>query len=100
VGDTFNMGAAGGLKRIQIGEKHVMLEHGQHTLLAVVYSGMENRDNFGDMNKFIKTIEDKYGEVLHEWDGRYDNLDGIRGDLCEFLGIKEEPDIPLDEIDL
>jgi hypothetical protein len=46
-----------------------MLEKGNHFFIALVFSGVENKQLLNNIQKVIKDIEEKYGDVLENWTG-------------------------------
>ncbi len=72
------------LKEIAFGSRRILLERGDHMLLAVVVADDENLgpDDIemtrGEMNEVVMAVESKYKEVLEEWDGFVERFRGAR----------------------
>lgn len=79
VKDSFKDEENWGIKKLEFGEKKVLIEKGEHISLAVVYSGEFNTFLMKRMQKVMKKIEERYDDVLEKWNG----------DLDEFRGVKE-----------
>jgi len=72
------------LKEIAFGSRRILLERGDHMLLAVVVADDENLgpDDIdrtrGEMNEVVMAVESQYKEVLVEWDGFVERFRGAR----------------------
>jgi hypothetical protein len=58
-----------GLHKLEFGKRNIMLEKGNHFFIALVFSGVENKQLLNNIQKVIKDIEEKYGDVLENWTG-------------------------------
>ncbi len=68
----------GELKRFEIGGKTTLLERGEHVYLTAVYSGRVPRWAVGDLRRFVRDVEAKFGEAFARWDGSPDTLQGVK----------------------
>jgi hypothetical protein len=58
-----------GLHKLEFGEKNILLEKGNHFFIAIVFSGVENKNLLEKIQVVIKEIEEKFGDVLENWTG-------------------------------
>jgi hypothetical protein len=65
-----------GLHKLEFGESNIMLEKGDHFFMALVFKGVENKKMFSTIKAAINKIEDRYGDVLADWDGDMDAFKG------------------------
>ncbi len=72
------------LKEIAFGSRRILLERGNHMLLAVVVAddetlGPEDIERTrGEMNEVVLVVESEYKDVLEEWDGFVERFRGAR----------------------
>ncbi len=72
------------LREIAFGSRRILLERGDHMLLAVVVAddeslGPEDIDRTrGEMKEVVMAVESQYKEVLEEWDGFVERFRGAR----------------------
>ncbi len=84
VQESFKDEADATLHEIAFGQRHILLERGNHVLLAVVVA--EDIDfhhddlerTRGEMTEVILAIEANFAEVLDEWDGFVERFRGAR----------------------
>ncbi|UCD91750.1 MAG: hypothetical protein JSV43_05780, partial [Methanobacteriota archaeon] len=79
--ETFTYGEEGGLRKMDVGERSILLDRGHFVTLAVVVRGEEPEDMTDRMQELVEDIEEKYPEIEH-WDGKV----GEYKDLPEILG--------------
>ncbi|TET89103.1 MAG: DNRLRE domain-containing protein [Methanomassiliicoccales archaeon] len=79
--ETFTYGEGGGLRKMDIGERIILLERGRFVTVAVVVRGEEPEDMTERMAELVEDIEEKYPDV-EKWDGKV----GAYKDLPEMLG--------------
>jgi len=68
----------GELKRFEIGGKTTLLERGEHVYLTAVYSGRVPRWAVGDLRRFVRDLEAKFGNAFATWDGSPEDLQGVK----------------------
>jgi hypothetical protein len=73
------------LKRMDYGEKTVLIHMGNHVLLTAFIAGQESKSFLKEMKDFIDTLEQKYEGAIEQWDGNYENLPGIEKMLQDFF---------------
>jgi len=78
VKDSFKDESATGLKRMDFGEKKVMVEKGDFIYIAVVLNGTRTGAVPARLEKVKDSIDDKYGIDLIAWDGDLDKLRGVK----------------------
>lgn len=71
------------LKKLEMGNKKIIIERGNYTFMAIVVEGDEPKGLRKKMRLSIEVIEDEYGEILREWDGNVSLL----GDLRKFVKV-------------
>jgi len=84
VKDSFKDVTSFSLRRIEFGQKSILIERGQHLFLAVLLHGSARRKIAVKMERVVKEIESKFGKHLDKWDGDYDSMRGI-GDVVSRL---------------
>ncbi len=73
------------LKKLAFGESEILIERGEFIYLAVVVSG-EIPDDFSQrLRRTVHAVEERYGEVLEDWDHRYDRLREAQDVIAEYL---------------
>jgi len=78
VKDSFKDEEVTALKRMDFGEKKVLVEKGDSVYLAVVLHGSGGERVKQKMQHVLEDIESEYGETLREWDGNLENLRGVK----------------------
>ena len=73
------------LKRLQYGGLEIHIENGRHTFLAVVLDGKGTDHLHAEMLGIVRTVEQRYGQVLENWSGRMDLLAGVEDIIREKL---------------
>jgi hypothetical protein len=72
------------LREIAFGNRRIILERGDHVLLAVIVAeGLEpDADQLertrGEMKEVVLVVETEFREVLEEWDGFVERFRGAR----------------------
>jgi PKD repeat protein len=74
--DSFKDETSFVLRKLDFGEKSVLVEKGEHLFLAVVLHGKASKKVARKMKTVLDEMEDEYSENLVDWDG---DLDGVRG---------------------
>jgi len=75
------------LRRLEFGEKSVLVEKGDHVYLAVLLHGQTSRKIALKMQKVVEEIELKFGPQLKDWDGDFEKMRGV-GDEVKKLYSK------------
>lgn len=85
------------LEELKLGENNILLERGEYTYLAVIFSGRGTKKLRVKTIKLLKNIEKKYSEPLRNWFGDMDKFKGIDKMLMvlipkeEALSEEEDP---------
>jgi len=64
------------LRKLEFGDKSVLIEKGDHLFLAVILHGKASRKVASRMELVVDEIEETFSEYLRAWDG---DLDSVRG---------------------
>jgi len=65
------------LRRLDLGEKKVVIERGDKLILAVVFKGREPEHIEDEMRAFLCRAERKFGDRLDRWSGSVEELSGL-----------------------
>ncbi len=87
VRDSFQAGEVG-LKKLEIGDKNVMIEKGKSVYLAMIYSGWPPKDIFSSLTVLLRDIEERYGERISHWNGTMKTVKGVEAMLHSFMSSK------------
>jgi hypothetical protein len=86
VRDTFGRTEDTQVERIDFGERKIIIERGEHSYLAVVYTGHETKRNIRPIRNALDEIEEKYSEALEGWSGMLHEFSGVEDVLRKHLG--------------
>jgi len=78
VRDSFKDESSTVLRRMDFGERKILVERKDDFFMAVVLSGKRAGSAPQRMMKVLDQIEEGYSQVLNEWDGDLDKVRGIR----------------------
>jgi len=78
VKDSFKDETLFDLRRLEFGDKSILVERGEKIFLAVVIQGRQSRRLVRRMKKATAEIETKYATVLTNWDGDIDSMRGVQ----------------------
>jgi hypothetical protein len=90
VRDSFQQGEIG-LKKLEIGDKNVVIEKGGFAYLALIYSGWPPKETFETMTMLLKDIEERFKGKLEKWNGTGKAVRGIDKMLQEFMSDEYRP---------
>lgn len=65
------------LRRLELGEKSVVLEQSPRIIIAVVFAGKEPQEIHAELQAFLVRAEARYGTVLEGWNGDTRHLRGL-----------------------
>lgn len=85
VEDAFSSEGEKGLKRMDYGNKKVLVHQGDYVTLAVFFSGKEPKWAYDSIENFVIDIENRYRDELKKWDGDLENLPGIEKIMEKFV---------------
>ena len=75
--DSFRKRDASGLRRLDFGTHKLLIERGQNVFLTTILLGGEPRYLPLYMLEVLKEVEGKYGQILDNWRGSFNELEGI-----------------------
>ncbi|MEW5748540.1 MAG: PKD domain-containing protein [Candidatus Thermoplasmatota archaeon] len=75
--DSFKDETSFRLRKLDFGEKSVLIEKGEHLFLAVVLHGKASRKVSRRMKGVLDDIEGAFSEHLRDWDGDLDKVRGV-----------------------
>jgi len=78
VKDSFKDEEETGIRRLDFGEKTVLVEKGMNVYMAVVLHGRGGENVQQRMQTVLGNIEDEFGEVLSEWNGDLERVRGVK----------------------
>ena len=77
VKDSFKEVTSFTLRRLDFGEKSIVIEKGNHLYLAAVLHGVASRKVASRMKRIVGEIEERFEEHLKDWDGDLDKVRGV-----------------------
>ncbi len=75
------------IRKLEFGDKSVLIEKGDNLFLAVILHGKASKKVATRMRRVVSEIEGKFGEHLTDWDGDLDKVRGVN-DLVKKLYSK------------
>lgn len=90
VRDSFQAGEMG-LKKLEIGDKSVMIEKGKSVYLALIYTGWPPKDVFQRISMLLSDVEERYGSKIERWNGTKKALPGVDEMLQNYMAREYEP---------
>jgi hypothetical protein len=90
VRDSFQKGEVG-LKKLEIGDKNVVIEKGQSAYVALIYSGWPSKETFEMLPMLLRDIEERYKGKLEKWNGTMKTVKGVDKMLQEFMADTFKP---------
>jgi PKD repeat protein len=87
VRDSFKDVTSFTLRKLEFGEKSVLIEKGSYLFLAVILHGKASKKVAMKMQRIVDEIEETFADALNEWDGDLDALRGV-GDIAKKLYSK------------
>ncbi len=85
VKDSFQEAENYGIKKLEFGNRKILVERGQNVFMAVLYSGRTSTPVENKMRDTLIDIEREFGDELEEWDGDLEKLKGVREHLKELF---------------
>lgn len=90
VRDSFQKGEVG-LKKLEIGDRNVVIEKGHSAYLALIYSGWPTKETFDMLSMLMSDIEERYGERLGKWNGTAKTVRGAERMLQDYMSSTFQP---------
>ncbi len=92
VRDSFQKGEVG-LKKLEIGDKNVMIEKGQSAYLALIYSGDPTKETFDMLSMLLRDIEERYKGRIERWNGTSKSVKGVDKMLQDYMSAGFKPGV-------
>jgi hypothetical protein len=90
VRDSFQKGEEG-LKKLEIGDKNVLIEKGKSAYLALIYSGWPQKETFQMLPMLLGDIEERYKDRLEHWNGTAKAVKGVEKMLQDYMAHAFKP---------
>jgi hypothetical protein len=87
VKDSFKDVTSFTLRKLEFGEKSILIEKGDHLFLAVILHGKASKKVASKMARIVDEIEEIFSPTLRDWDGDLDALRGV-SDIAKKLYSK------------
>ncbi len=78
----------GGLGRLEYGNMKILIEHGEHLFLTAVFRGAEHPGMKELMRRTVRSIEEKYSEILETWSGKMGDVIPIQKEISALAKAK------------
>lgn len=75
------------LEKLEFGGFHLVLERAKYSCLCAVISGYVNKRLRKKMREVLNEFEDKYADVLKDWDGMVDSFDEAQAIIAELFKL-------------
>ncbi|MEW6069632.1 MAG: hypothetical protein AB1485_03360, partial [Candidatus Thermoplasmatota archaeon] len=86
LGTTLEAGKKKELNVLSYGGVKLLIEHGIYCYMVIVFSGYEIEAMRRQVIKVMHTIDERYGNVLAQWDGDLDKVKNLAPVIREMLG--------------
>jgi hypothetical protein len=90
VRDSFQAGEIG-LKKLEIGDRNVVIEKGDSVYLAMIYSGWPPKAVFDTLAMLLRDVEERYRGKLERWNGTKKVIKGVDEMLQEYTARRYMP---------
>jgi hypothetical protein len=90
VRDSFQKGEVG-LKKLEIGDKNVVIEKGHSAYLALIYSGWPQKETFDMLPMLLRDIEERYRDQIERWNGTAKAVRGVDKMLQDYMAGSFKP---------
>jgi hypothetical protein len=88
ISDSFGRSPDEGIKRLDFGTSKILIETGPKFFLATVIEGDEPGLLPMYMIEIINEIQERFGEVMENWDGYLEKLEGVGEIIDKLLNLK------------
>lgn len=89
-----------GLETLVYGTTRILIEHGDLVFLAVVLSGEEPEGLREDLQKLVAKIENRYSDIIREWDGSVSKVKDITKIVQGLVTVKYRIKRAIKDIDI
>jgi hypothetical protein len=86
--DSFKTEEKVALSRLDFGENQILIERGRCIFLAVTILGDESIYMPFYISEIVSEIEERYGDILENWDGDMNQLEGVEDIVKKILFVK------------
>jgi Bacterial Ig domain len=90
VRDSFQKGEIG-LKKLEIGDKNVLIEKGRSVYIALIYSGWPQKEVFDMLPMLLRDVEERYKDRIEHWNGTMKAVPGVQKMLQEYMMSAYKP---------
>lgn len=90
VRDSFQAGEVG-LKKLEIGDRNVLIEKGSFVYLAMIYSGWPPKDVFDALRMLLSDVEERFKGRIERWNGTKKALKGVDEMLQDYMIRRYQP---------
>ncbi len=90
VKDSFQQGEVG-LKKLEIGDKNVVIEKGQSAYIAMIYSGWPSKDVMEGLTMLLRDVEERFKGRIEKWNGTMKSLKGVEQMLQAYMTTAYKP---------
>lgn len=90
VKDSFQAGEVG-LKKLEIGDRNVVIEKGRSVYLAMIYTGWPPKAVFEALTMLLSDVEERYKGRIERWNGTKKSLKGVDDMLQNYIFRRYEP---------
>jgi hypothetical protein len=81
VKDSFKDETSFTLRKLDFGEKSILIEKGKYLFLAVILHGKASRKVVSKMKRIVDEIEEKFEFHLIDWDGDLEKFRGLNDNV-------------------
>lgn len=92
VKDSFQQGEVG-LKKLEIGDKSILIEKGRSVYIAMIYKGWPPKDVFETLTMLMRDIEERYKGRIERWNGMMKSLKGVEQMLQAYMSATFKPGV-------
>ncbi len=90
VKDSFRSEEQWTLRKLEFGQKKILIERGKRIYVAVIYGGEASKELMDKMAEVVSRMEAEHSLELSSWDGKTERLKDARDKLLEIMAVGEE----------
>jgi hypothetical protein len=79
------------LRRLEVGNRKVLIEGGREIYIAAVISGQETPGLVRELQSFIWKAENKFGDLIAVWDGSVEKLASLQSLTSRLVELSRSP---------
>jgi len=92
VKDSFKENDKWTLRKLEFGQKNILIERGMRIYIAVIYRGEASKELTDKMAEVVSRMEKEHSAELSNWDGKTEKLKDAKDKLNEILAIGKKED--------